>query len=174
MDEHDLAEFAASMKKAAAAGEFDGRQSAKAMTYIRHCRRIHQPTGTVVIFTRDTGHHSSGWFKNPDYERCLHLSLSPAPQLLIVPSLQRAELSRKTAALWVRAFFGDDMRHAWEESPKTPQGRERGVWHWRVFCDAAWQPMSPRGEVYSTELTEAGWKSASELGREIVSPLVPG
>jgi hypothetical protein len=30
----------------------------------------HTPSGTKLIFSRDVGHHSSGWFKNPDFERC--------------------------------------------------------------------------------------------------------
>lgn len=73
----------------------------------------------------------------------------------------------------LHAFFGDAVRYAWFESPKTPEGRRSEVRHWRVFCDQAWQPILPRGEVYSRELTERGWKSASELGVVIESPLVP-
>lgn len=33
----------------------------------------------------------------------------------------------------------------------------------QVFCDPAWQPLKPRGEVYTREFTEVGWKSFSEL-----------
>jgi hypothetical protein len=32
-----------------------------------------------------------------------------------------------------------------------------------VFCDERWQPILPRGEVYSREFTEKGWKSFSEM-----------
>jgi hypothetical protein len=73
------------------------------------------------------------------------------------------ELDRATTARWVRAFWGDDARHVWAESPKSRDGIAQGVWHWRVFCDAAWQPLTPRGEVYDSEFTELGWKSASEV-----------
>ena len=31
------------------------------------------------------------------------------------------------------------------------------------ICDEAWKPIMPRGEVYSTQFTERGWKSFSEI-----------
>src|SRR5262249_14385874 len=48
----------------------------------------------------------------------------------------------------------------------TEHGRKLDVWHYRLFCDPGWQPIKPRGEVYSRELTEAGWKSYSDLSEE--------
>lgn len=39
----------------------------------------------------------------------------------------------------------------------------KGVYHYRLFCDEAWKPIMPRGEVYSTQFTERGWKSFSDL-----------
>lgn len=89
----------------------------------------HRPSGSQLIYSRDVGHHTSGWFKNPDYERCRHLSIS----------------------------------YLWTEPPFTEQGKRDGVWHFRVFCDQGWQPLMPRGEVYSRELTERGWRSFSEV-----------
>jgi hypothetical protein len=81
------------------------------------------------------------------------------------------------AARWVKAFYGDDLRYVWEESPKSSFGKRHDVWHYRVFCNAAWEPTVPRGEVYSTEFTELGWRSASQVfeeeGREIVSTVDP-
>lgn len=62
----------------------------------------------------------------------------------------------------MKAFYGDDRRYVWAESPKTEAGRQSDVWHFRVFCDASWRPIVPRGEVYSRELTEVGWQSWSE------------
>jgi hypothetical protein len=32
-----------------------------------------------------------------------------------------------------------------------------------LFCDAQWQPILPRKEVYTREFTEAGWRSASQV-----------
>jgi len=137
---------------AGGASPFDNR-------VIARCRSVDAVTATRICFTRDVGYHSSGWWKNPDFERCLHLSLSPTPSSI----LTRAELSRETQRLWVEAFFRGETRRTWAEPAFTPAGKAAGVWHFRLFCDEGWQPITPRGEVYSRELTEAGWKSTSEL-----------
>jgi len=158
------------MRKRAFAGRFEGHEHETRAPYFQSCRRI--AFGTVLVFTRDTGHHTSGWFKNPDYERCLHLSMSPEPPVLWTPNTP--ELDTKLRDGWVRAFFGPDLDKVWAESPKSPEGRRVNVWHWRVFCDEHWQPIVPRGEVYGTEFTEKGWQSASEMGIEIISALEPG
>lgn len=71
-----LAEVASDMKRVAAYGHYDGFASDRGMQrYLARCRRI-IPIGFVALFTHDRGMHSSGWWKNPDYEQCLHLSLS--------------------------------------------------------------------------------------------------
>lgn len=68
------------------------------------CHFDDRRTGTRLFFTRDGGMHSSGWFKNPDYERCYHLSLSfRDPE-----TGASAPFDRRAAAVWVRVFFGDD------------------------------------------------------------------
>jgi hypothetical protein len=121
----------------------------------------------TVIFTRDAGHHTGGWLKNPDYERCYHLSLSfrgsdghplnPARRLERAPQMHR--LARQICV----AFYGPDTRYLWAEPPFSEEGKRLQVWHYRVFCDPAWRPIVPRREVYSRELTEKGWKSFSDL-----------
>ena len=132
---------------------FDGRGAPPGPAY------IHTDTNTgltmCAFYTRDVGHHTSGWFKNPDYERCYHLSMSfrPADHDGVKAAIK--ELSE--------FVFRDDVRCAWVESAKTPEGRELGVVHYRVFCNAHWQPLIPRGEVYSAEFTEKGWRSWSEV-----------
>lgn len=163
--EMQLATFAAFLKRRADSGYFDGRPRSE--HYVRWCRRIHEPTRTVVIFTRDVGHHTSGWFRNPDYERCLHLSLSPAPATIITTEPLRAELGPKLERQWCDAFFGEYINKLWRESPKSPEGIRAGVTHWRLFCDAHWQPIIPRGEVYSREFTEKGWQSGSEVWADV-------
>jgi hypothetical protein len=130
--------------------------------YLDRCRHDDYRTGTRLIFSRDTGHHSSGWLKNPDYERCWHLSLSPLPSVICVPG-RLAELDKRMAARWVRAFFADDVSKVWAEGPFSAIGKAHGVWHWRLFCDEHWEPILPRKEVYTREFTEAGWRSASEV-----------
>lgn len=163
----------ASAAMAAATGEFDGRDSPQAGAYLRACRHLDNRAGTLLIYTRDSGHHSSGWFKNPDFERCLHLSLS-----FVEPWAWHRALphNRKLAEAWARAFWGDRFRWSWGEPPVTPDARRREVWHYRLFCDEHWRPIKPRGEVYSTEFTARGWKSASELwgAPPPESPLYPG
>lgn len=136
--------------------------------YFARCRKIQH--GTTMIFTRDVGHHTSGWFKNPDYERCLHLSMSAQPGLIWTPDTPDFDERMRNA--WLRAFFKEDLDKVWFEPPVSPEGRSAGVQHWRLFCDATWKPIVPRGEVYETEFTEKGWKTSSEmraLEQEIVS-----
>jgi hypothetical protein len=131
-------------------------------------RRLSHSTGywvaddvqNIIIFTRDEGHHSMGMFKNPDYERCFHLSLSFRSDLTGKPISKDEKLTK----MWVDAFFSpDDQRKLWVESPKSEDGKRNDVWHYRMFCDEHWRGIIPRKEVYTTEFTEIGWKSFSEL-----------
>lgn len=173
IDRH-MAAAAARVRAAAELGTWDGRRNPVADPYFRRCVRDDGPTGTRLIFTRDIGHHSSGWFKNPDYERCYHLSISTwdAPTGQPVNHLDGGMAMR-----WVEAIYGDNVRLAWREPAASAAGRERDVVHWRLFCDPHWQPIKPRGEVYSLDFTELGWKTYSqvraETGLVVTSPLNP-
>lgn len=106
----------------------------------------------------------------------------PSP-LAVVPRIEDGRLyllpqDRKCSAQWARIFFGYALGLAWVESPKSAHGKRHDVWHWRVFCDPSWTPIHPCGEVYSTEFTELGWRTASQVleedGIEVSSVLVPG
>lgn len=123
------------------------------------CTALHLQTGTKLIFTRDAGMHSSGWWKNPDYERCWHLSLSFVDPITGESAPKDSTLTEE----WLDAFYGDDCRYVWAEPPYSDHGKPLAVWHYRVFCDPSWSPILPRGEVYSKEFTEAGWLSFSDL-----------
>lgn len=162
-----IAGLAADLRARSRRGSFDGHDTPAWRRYLALCRVADTETGALLIFTRDVGMHACGWFKNPDFERCEHLSISPLASAGLTDGqgrpLRVPELNKATTARWVRALWGDDARHAWAESPKSRAGIAQGVWHWRVFCDAAWQPLTPRGEVYDTEFTELGWRSASEV-----------
>jgi len=149
----------ADMKHHAEMGVYEGQQITP---YLNHAKRIHQETGTCLLFTRDVGYHTSGFLKNPDYERCYHLSISFWDSLRLVPCPRPFE--PKLARLWVKAFFCDSSRFIWEESQRRDNPSE--VRHYRVFCDLSWQPILPRKEVYSKEFTEAGWKSWSDIHEE--------
>lgn len=147
------------LKAAARFGEFDGRMDLTGASYLGDCTAFHAPSGSLLIFTRDTGHHTSGWFKNPEYERFLHLSISfREPFFRTKP----ASFDHRLAKEWIDLFFAEHTRLIWEESPKTPEGQRLEVRHYRVVCCQHWQPFLPKGEVYSTDLTERGWKSWSE------------
>lgn len=104
-----------------------------------------------IIFTRDIGHHESGWWKNPDYERCYHLSISFL-----------GERNIKNLNKLLDGLFGANKKLIWEEPPYSKEGKAKEIWHYRLFCDANWKAILPRGEVYNTDLTEIGWKSFSE------------
>lgn len=126
---------------------------------LARCQAYHRPTGTVLLFTRDEGHHTSGWWKNPDYERCEHLSLSFRDPTSGQPAPRDVKLTRD----WLGEFFGKEARKLWCEPPYSPEGKALETWHYRLFCATNWTPIVPRGEVYGRELTEAGWLSCSDM-----------
>lgn len=156
----DLSRLLRTMRHAAFSSVWDGR----GMTgYFRRCRHVQRDLGMVALFTRDVGYHTSGWWKNPDYERCFHLSLS----FFDVESLERAPRNKLLTGLLLDGLYGRDKRLIWCEPPYSEDGKRADTWHYRLFCDEQWQPIQPRGEVYSRELTEAGWKSFSEVQADL-------
>lgn len=163
---------AKSMHLRAAKGTFDlsrqDLQSRHNAAYLESCRAYHAPTGTRILFTRDTGHHTSGWWKNPDYERCLHLSLSfldPED-----PHGTAIDHRHDLASEWIEAFYPRTSNLVWSEPPYSPEGKRADVWHYRVFYSPGWiSPILPRGEVYSKEFTEAGWLSWSDRTAQLAA-----
>lgn len=137
------------IRYAAIQGIWNGKDES---IYFESCKWMMQRYPLIAIFTRDTGYHSGGWWKNPDYERCYHLSISfPGGK------------DKKVLDQIIDGLFGQYKNLIWVEGPFSEVGKKRGVWHYRLFCDEHWQPIKPRGEVYSTQFTEVGWKSFSEL-----------
>lgn len=132
------------------------------------CRCILPAAGLVILFTRDSGMHESGWFKNPQFERCLHLSLSFRDPM----TGEKAPFDAYVAERIARAFFADAVSLIWTEGAKSEEGRQLGVMHYRVFCDEHWQKLNPTGEVYSREMTEKGWKSWSDLHGDAPEPSI--
>ena len=57
---------------AANKGVFEGKYITP---YLESCRWYIERIDAQVVMTRDIGYHTSGWWKNPDYERCYHLSI---------------------------------------------------------------------------------------------------
>jgi hypothetical protein len=155
---------AADLRLRAARWSFDGRETQANYARLFHSRYDCNLTGARLFFTRDVGHHSSGWLKNPDYERCWHLSISFFDPETGQPT---RHLDRRLAGLWAQTFFGEHLPKVWVESAKSKQGQAMQVQHWRLFADEHWDPIIPRGEVYSTELTELGWRTSSQVWEEI-------
>lgn len=131
-------------------GTFDG--TPETTPYMEMCRWFIERIGAIVIMTRDAGYHTSGWWKNPDYERCYHVSIS----------YPTGTNFRKTEWL-LYALFGNERKKMWCEPPYSKEGKSAEVYHYRLFCDENWKPIMPRGEVYTREFTEKGWKSFSEI-----------
>lgn len=151
------------MRLAAQSGTYSGLiRTPGDRAYFERCQYADRHDGVILIFTRDTGHHTSGWFKNPDYERCFHLSVS----FFDPETFEPRPFDIRLGKLWAKRFFGDNTKWLWVEPPYSPEGKSRGVHHYRLFCDAGWQPIKPRGEVYSQDFAEKGWKSFSEIHGE--------
>jgi hypothetical protein len=113
------------------------------------------PTRVLVSF--DMGAHASGWWRNAEYDRCWHVSIShPAgvvagerPHHIEPPSVAETQA-------WARAAFPVPYRWCWLEPPASPdsydvqqQRRRPGVAHIRLFLDRRSRAILPRGEVYN-------------------------
>lgn len=153
----DIERFVKQMRRRAESGIWNGKGNSQ---YFRDCAELHWKTGTSICFTRESGYHSGGWWKNPDYERCYHLSIAFFDPIL----KKHRTFEPKEAQVWVKVFFGDNHHLLWEESAlgANPSIKHE-LRHYRLFCDLHWQPILPRGEVYTKHFTEIGWKSFSEL-----------
>lgn len=143
------------MRTQANTGTWDGTNPLD--SYFQSCRwdlTTHR-AGCTIVLTRDVGHHSGGWWKNPDYERCYHLSVC-------FPGGRNKRVLNQIAG----HLFGAARKRIWVEPPFSEVGRSKGVWHYRLFFDEQWQhAIKPRGEVYSTQFTDRGWKSFSQMHR---------
>lgn len=158
----DVGTLATFAKLRAQRGTYNGLVNDRNMALMRACShlyRIDAVTSARMIYTRDVGHHTSGWWKNPDYERCLHLSLS----FCVNPTDAPLPFDRKEAEKIARAFFADDCSKAWVEPPYSAEGKRCDVYHYRVFCNEGWEPIVPQREVYTRDDTPADWKSFGEL-----------
>lgn len=155
-------EVARDMIRVARYGIYNGlaHRDPQMARYVDRCKRVLLSRGCTLLYTRDATMHSMGWWKNPDYERCLHLSIS----FFDVETLSPAPHDHRRAREWCEIFFDGMTSYIWAEPPFSPGGKKKDVWHYRVFVAPDFRlPIVPRGEVYSRELTEAGWKSWSDL-----------
>lgn len=130
-------------------------------------QRDDSKTGASLLFSLDFDHHKSGWLKNPDYDRCFHLSLASLGAVLSGQTTRDIsgipDLTRATREAWCKAFFREYCRLLWVEPPFTELGKRAETYHYRLFVDVSGAPLLPRGEVYSRELTASGWQSWSDV-----------
>lgn len=166
-DHWTIDNIAAGLKRQAAMGSYDGIMTPAAKRYTEACKCAHHSSGSILLFTRDIGMHDCGWWKNPDYNQCLHLSLSFRDPKTGQPRSRDDEWSEK----WIDAVFGPMKRLIWTEPPYYPEGKKNDVWHYRVFFAPGWAaPILPRGEVYSKDWTPAHWLSWSDLRAKLGKP----
>lgn len=153
------------LRIAAESGTYNGQiRTPGDMDYFKRCSAPCRlgDLSVGMIYTRDIGHHEGGWWKNPQFERCYHLSMSFRDSQTLEPAPFHRDHARRVAKM----MFGDHLNWVWVEPPFSDRGKILGVHHYRLFCDMGWQPHKPQGEVYSKELTPIGWKSFSELHGE--------
>ncbi len=127
--------------------------------YFQSCSVLLAELGITIIYTRDKGHHGNGWWKNPDYDKCYHLSIG----FRDVETNEPLPFNKEKGYEIAKMFFGDDVKLTWFESAFTGVGKKFEICHYRLFVDPTWQPIKPTGEVYSKLKTPASWKSFSEI-----------
>lgn len=84
--------------------------------YFQECRFFIPRFNCTLIFTKETGYHSSGWWKNPDFERCYHLSISFKEG--------RNESILKKILISV---FGNNLKNLLVEAPYSSEGKKNEV-----------------------------------------------
>lgn len=150
LDLQEQARFVRLAFNCATKGFLDGTEETQWL--VRYCRHIIEWGGSpaTVIFTADVGHHTCGWWKNPDYERCWHLSCSFAEGF-----------TRQRGDSLAKLLFEEFANLCWIEPPYSEHGKQIEVYHYRLFCDRGWNPIKPDGEVYSRRMPK-NWLSFSE------------
>lgn len=126
---------------------FDG-QSVIRSRHRLHTDSLTEPGRTVsIIVTLDSGTHASGWWRNSDYDRCLHLSVTH-PGSIVIGRLETP--SDKEVASWAKALFGPHLNKTWTEPAASvfDPHRQPNVCHVRLFLDKENRPIMPEGEVY--------------------------
>lgn len=121
-----------------------------------------------LLLSRDKMHHSVGWWKNAEYEYCVHLSISAADRLQVAAGdvTHYEELPRDEIRYWATLVFGEHVDKLWNEPGGTDprlsteeKRRNHLIWHLRLFLEPQilnssgdpFVPFIPKGEVY--ELT---------------------
>lgn len=116
-----------------------------------------------VIFTLDCGMHMGGWWKNSEYDRCWHLSLTmrTASSPLAIPETP----THAEQDVWVHAFFDPHAAWVWFEPATNTTPAGKAPVHYRLFLNQDLDPILPRGEVYTLVPYVDGSSPAKIFGR---------
>ncbi len=106
-----------------------------------------------IVLSFDVGHHACGWWKNADYDRCLHLSLSVNGErkgngwsYFDDPQEMPANEVNEWAKLIFEDLHPDALKWLWFE----PGYKGSNMKHLRLFYSKiTGQPIMPEGEVYN-------------------------
>lgn len=157
-DKWDIPRVAKELRRRAEGWEFKGDATRGAKHFMRDCRGAHLPTGTMLTFARDVGHFSHGGFRSPVSERCFHLSLA-----FVDVAKKEALAPMNLIEDWVRAFFTNELRSVWAETPSFKRGGDMVFWHFRVFCDHDWFPIAVEPKEMIKDFRSRGWIRFSEI-----------
>jgi hypothetical protein len=102
-----------------------------------------------LVLTLDSGIHASGWWRNSDYDRCLHLSLAHPTSTMIRTHRVETPTDKEVAA-WGREILGPQLQKCWIEPAASlfDPHRKPNTPHVRLFLDRQNRPIVPQGEVY--------------------------
>lgn len=137
-------------------GEWHGEIESE---YFDACRRFNGGFGVASILTRDVGYQKAGMWQNPDFDRCLHLTLAFFQPGTVNPTAQH----HSVATAIIKKMFFPHVKWVWIEPPYSERDRSHDVWHYRLFCDERWQAMRPPSDDAAKELTAKGWKSFADV-----------
>ena len=109
------------------------------------CSALREPGRfTRLMLTFDVGYHASGWWKNGDYDRCWHLSVSHPTQFAVETP------DEKEVFAWARRLWGEHASKCWIEGAASVFDPYRlpNIVNARLFVDEHGEPIKPEGEVY--------------------------
>jgi hypothetical protein len=120
-----------------------------------------------LLLSRDKMHHSVGWWRNAEYEYCLHLSISARERVGVLAataaqdadafnSIPYEDMPHEELRYWARLIFGEHVDKLWIEpggtDPRLTRDEahtHRAINHLRLFFDPeTFEPFIPSGEVY--------------------------
>lgn len=145
---------------AANKGVNDGRQTSYAPgTYLGGCSHFFKNPLMGLIYSRDRGMLEEFDGLSGDLDNCLHLSFS-----FIDDGGTIINADQELMYNWARAIFRSNVLTAWVLPPRTDaHGTELEAWHFWVFCDTNWNPLSSISEEDEAALRALGWGRWSDF-----------